>query len=355
MRWLRLLHRYLGFVAAGLLLVLAVTGGVLIFKEEIWRLRFPDLAEPLLERSSRDHAQAIAAIAARHGEKVVLVRVPQPEVRAYHVYLRDGEALWRQDGSGLIHEWAWYASPLGILTELHTHLAAGEFGKQALGVLGFVTAFMAITGVVIWWPVRRQFRLAALAPANLRRITLLRLHRDLGSLAAAFIILFAVTASAVVYGPTTRALFNSLLAPGVEPSPAPRVQAQSPVPPPSAAMVERVREAFPQARLKSWSPPPRGSAVHYFRVRQPGEVHPNGRSTVRVNARDGQIVLATDATLDPAGDRLANWMYPLHAATWGGWPYRLVALMSAIALGVISLTGMVCFVRGLRPLKRPPR
>jgi uncharacterized iron-regulated membrane protein len=46
-------------------------------------------------------------------------------------------------------------------------------------------------------------------------------------------------------------------------------------------------------------------------------------------------------------------MYPLHAARWGGWPYRFLALLAAVALTVMSATGTVCFIRGTRSRKGP--
>lgn len=346
MRRLRTLHRYLGAVAALLLLVVAVTGAVLVFKEDIWRLRFTALAAPPAELSAADHARAFAAIDAAYGERIRLVRVPQPGVPAYHVYLRGGEALWRQDGSGPIHEWVWYESPLGVITELHIHLASGNFGKTVLGYLGLAAVFMAVSGVVLWWPVRRQFRARTLWPASFGRAALLRAHRDLGSLAALFIVLFALTASGVIFGQATRSLLSAVFGGHAGTTTVPRVAVDGRVPAPDRTMVANAMAALPAARLMSWSPPLQGSGVHYFRLRQPGEVHPNGRSSVSIDAREGQVLARHDATRDPAGERAANWLYPLHAARWGGWPYRALAVLTALALAFMSLTGIVSFLRG---------
>lgn len=349
MRWLRALHRYFGLVAAMLLFILAVTGGVLIFKQEIWSLRFPALFEPWVKPSTTEIAGAFGAIQAEYAERNRLVRVPQPDIRAYHVYLDSGEALWRQDGAGPVAEWAWYESPLGVIAELHRHLAAGDVGKSLLGWLGLGATLMAVSGLILWWPVRRQFRVASLRPRRFSRSALLRMHRDLGALTATLIVLFSLTASAVVFGQEARNLLNRLLNSGVQASAPARIVAGGQFDPPDEEMIERVMEALPGARLMSWSPPRPENAVHYFRLRQVGEVHPYGRSTVHIDARSGRVLAVSDATRAPAGDRVANWMYPLHAARWGGAGYRIVALFAALVLVLMSLTGIICFVRGLRP------
>ncbi|MDT8319889.1 MAG: PepSY domain-containing protein, partial [Xanthomonadales bacterium] len=77
MRWLRWAHRYFGAVIAALMLVLAVTGGALIFKDEIWRLRYPSLSESLPPLGMGEHAAAFRAIEARYGQRLRMVRLPR--------------------------------------------------------------------------------------------------------------------------------------------------------------------------------------------------------------------------------------------------------------------------------------
>lgn len=352
MRWLRFLHRYLGLSAAFFLLLLAVTGGVLIFKEEIWRLQYPSLDQPLQNLTAADHAAAFRAIDAAFAGRVTLVRTPQPGVPAYHVYLRDGEALVHQSTHEVIDRWAWYDSPIAILTEVHMKLAAGGPGKIAVGWLGLAAGFMAISGLWLWWPVRRQCRMGSLWPKQLSRLVLLRLHRDLGAVAATFILLFALTGAAVIFNDTSRLVFNAILGDQSTSEPPPRRETPKPVEMPDHNSIELAQSELSHARLMSYSPPEPGNGVHYFRFRQPDEVHPNGRSTVYLDALNGNVLRSVDATQVPVGDRLANWMYPLHAARIGGWPYNLLALATALALAVMSVSGAMSFVQGSRSRRK---
>jgi uncharacterized iron-regulated membrane protein len=121
--------------------------------------------------------------------------------------------------------------------------------------------------------------------------------------------------------------------------------ADAPAQAPDRAAIERAQSIFPGARLASWSPPAAGSRLHYFRFRQAGEVHPNGRSTVYMDAADRSVLSYSDALRAPRGEKVANWMYPLHAARVGGGGYRAAAVLTAIALSIMCLSGAVSFAR----------
>lgn len=342
---LRSLHRWTGLTAATFLLLLALSGGALIFKEEIWALRYPALGAPLAVQSAADHAAAFEAGLDAFPGRVSMVRTPREGLPAYHLYLQGGEALLHQTTHEVIDEWAWFETPTGVLTELHFHFVAGDAGRVFVGILGLIGGCMAASGLWLWWPVRRQFRLGSLWPERFSRLHVLRMHRDLGALSAALVVLFALTGAAVVFGDAARFLFNAVLVGQSTESPAPRSEVTGPISPLDAGIIESVQGLLPQASLRSWSPPADGSGVHYFRLRQPAEPHPNGRSTVYVDAISGTVLQSSNATAMSAGDRLANWMYPLHSASIGGWAYRIVALLSALTLAVMSVTGALSFFK----------
>jgi uncharacterized iron-regulated membrane protein len=345
MRWLRFLHRYLGIAALAFLLILALTGGALVFKQNIWRLQYPALRVAAINPDPAQLAKAFATIPQAVPGRVLLIRTPEAGLPAFHVYYEGGEALFEPDTLALIDSWAWQETLSGILTQLHYRLAAGDAGKQLVGALGLVAGFMACTGIFLWWPARRQFKLRSLAPRDLRRGSLLKLHRDLGVISALLIVLFALTGAGVVWGEPTRWLLNALLGGSPASAPRPVLVADAPAQAPDRAAIERAQSIFPGARLASWSPPAAGSRLHYFRFRQAGEVHPNGRSTVYMDAADRSVLSYSDALRAPRGEKVANWMYPLHAARVGGGGYRAAAVLTAIALSIMCLSGAVSFAR----------
>jgi len=351
-RWFRTLHRYAGAVISAFILLLAVSGGALIFKDEIWRLQYPELAVvPPAETAAR-HASAFHAIEQTFGDRIRMIRTPREGVAAYHVYLDGGEALVSPGNFSVIDEWAWYGSLTGVLAELHIHLLAGTAGRTAVGTLGLLLGAMALSGLYLWWPVRRQFRLQSLAPAGLGRAFLLRFHRDLGVLALPLVLLFGLTGAGVVFSGSAEAVLSMLLGSENGAEAAPAASTPGGVPAPGVAMIARAQAALPDGRLMSWSPPRAGSAVHYFRFRVAGEIHPNGRSTVYVDANDGSVLQRSDARQAPRGTRAMHWLYPLHAVQVGGWGYRALAVLSALALAVIACSGLLGFIKATRRSKR---
>lgn len=346
MLWLRQLHLYVGLVLALFLIVLAVTGGALVYKDEIWRLRQPILSEPLMQADTLDHAAALGRVAASFpGEQIRQIKFPRTELAAWHVYLEDGEAFFTQDGNRQIERWRWYSDWLGLLTDIHINLAAGRNGRIVAGVVGIVTALMAITGLVLWWPLRRRFQIRSLWPRNTRRGTLLGLHRDFGAISSLLIVLFALSGAGVVFYGASRVLLNGMFGDSPVDTTRPAVAATAAVDLPDAALLELAKSAMPGARMMSYYPPPAGGAVHYFRMRQAGEVHPNGRSMIYIDANSGTVLKAIDATRQPPGERASQWLYPLHAARLGSEIYRLLAVLVAVALATMAVTGPVTWLQ----------
>lgn len=347
MRWLRLLHLYVGLALALFLLVLAVTGGALVYKDDFRRVRHAALAEPVAPADAAHHAQVFEAVARFFaGEAVWQIKLPRPDFAAYHVYLRHGgEAFVSQDGQRVIDRWQWYTDPLALLTELHINLAAGRPGRIVAGAIGVATAGMAVSGLILWWPLRRRLSGASFMPRDLRRATLLRLHRDLGAVAAPLIVLFALTGAGVVFYGASRVLLNGIFGDSPADASQPRIEAMSPVGMATGRVIEIAQAALPGARLMSYYPPPEGSGVHYFRLRQAGEIHPNGRSMAFVDGTEVALHTAIDATVQRPGERAAQWLYPLHAARTGSEAYRLLAVAVALGLAVMAATGPVTWLQ----------
>lgn len=358
MRWLRLLHLWCGLFLAIFLFVLAASGAVLTYKEDLWRLRYVELAEPAAPIGADQHARVFRAVRDLFpGEAIRQIRVPREGVAAYHVYLSSAEAFVSRDGARVIARWGPFSDPIAFLTDLHINLAAGRAGRNLAGVIGLGLALMAFSGIVLWWPLRSRFSVGSFRPRGLHRSSLLRLHRDLGAIAGALIVLFALTGSGLVYYGAARLLFNGVFGDAAPDNAAPSVPVAHPTAIADAGIVAAAQAAVPGARLTSYYPPPAGSAVHYFRLRQQGEVHPYGRSTAFVDGRTGDLLASADATAQPPGERAAQWLYPLHSARTGGEVYKLVAAITAVAVALLAVTGPVtwCQLRRRRAGNRRPR
>lgn len=352
MRYLRLLHLYTGLALSVLLFMLALTGAALIYKHEYWKVAYPELRAEDVQVSPEQQAQAIAVAYRKFGSQIQSIKMPEPGIPAFHIYLHDGESFLSLDAQHWIDEWQTGERAMSFLFDLHAHLLAGETGELVGGVIGLLAALMTITGLVLWWPTRRAFRFAALWPSNLSRRNILGWHRDIGMLASPMLLLLLLTGSGMVFYTDIQKLFNAAFGDEVPQSARPAGKPDAPFVLPDAATLARVDRHFPEGKLLYYYVDGSEQGINRFRLRQSCELHPNGRSFVYTDASTGEVLAADDACAMPPGERLLHTVYPLHAAMTGSAIYRSLAFVTALVLAGLALTGVVTYVQKLS--KRVP-
>ncbi|MGH7504537.1 MAG: PepSY-associated TM helix domain-containing protein, partial [Longimicrobiales bacterium] len=337
-RLIRWTHVYVGLTLSLLLFVLAVTGSALVYKEAYWRLVYPELrvAAPALEPA--DHAAAIAAAQRAFEGTLRSVKMPEPGVAAYHLYLDDGEAFLSVAGHRVIDSWRPEERVMSFLFDLHAHLMAGDAGEKVGGVVALLGVLLALTGLTLWWPARRRFSLANMVPRDLSRRRLLHWHRDLGAITSPLLLILLLTGAGLVFYTTAQRILNGMFGDRVPVAAAASVDAEPLRTVADAAMVARAEAVFPGARVVFYYPPRGAVGVHEFRLRQPCELHPNGRSYVYLDG-SGAVVGRTDACVLPPGEKTVHAMYPLHAGKAGSGLYKLVAFLGGLTLAALSLSG----------------
>lgn len=344
---LRQLHLWIGLGLSLLLFVFAVTGGALVYKEAYWRLVYPELRASAPALTAADHAAAIAAARDRFGGSLRTVKLPEPGVPAYHLYLADGEAFLSAGDHHLIDRWTPTGRPMALLFDLHAHLMAGEAGERVGGVVSLLGVLLAATGLALWWPARRRFAARNLVPRDLSRRTLLLLHRDIGALASPVLLLLLLSGSGLVFYRTAERILNGVFGDAVPQASVPAGPTDLSGSIADAAIVARAEAAFPGARIVFYYPPRDGATVHEFRLRQPCELHPNGRSYAYLDGA-GRLLGRTDACALPPGERAVQAFYPLHAGKADSAAYRLVVLLGAVVLAVLSMSGVMIYFRKIR-------
>ena len=342
MAFLRIVHRWTGLLLAVIVFAVAATGGLLLLRNPYYRSVYPSLAAPITAAQTLARADVLARIETRwEDEGVRLVKLPQPGVNAYQVWLGDGtEAFVDPESGAVIDRWHWSERLPAFLFELHAHLFTDGAGTVVNGIAALFVLFMALTGVVLWWPARRgAFRLRGALPTRASPGELLRSHAAAGALSAVPVVLFAATGAAIVfYGPTERivtGLFDSRAAQEPDAQLAPRAAARRPW----TDVLATLDRTLPDGRTVFYYPGSGGNARLMFRKRLPGEWHPNGRSYVLIDPYTGRTLQAIDARTQGAGTRAMHALYPVHAAKVGGPLMVGVAALAALGLAWLALGG----------------
>lgn len=347
-----LAHRWLGGLVGIGLAVLGLSGAALLWK--------PWWAGVALDARVPTESETLAIITA--GEKLGAgyVTLPSGEFGVAQAGLPSGGGAYLAHDGTLLAKWAsTWDRPETFLFDLHHHLLMGETGELISGWLGIAATAFCITGLILWWPTRRTFRLKAL-PSRMTRPAIILHHRDIGVVLALPILLAGLTGAMMVLKPLGQALLGPL-------SPASEVaawQAKPPAPPTAAtpdwpAILAAGRKRFPDGtvRMIVWPKAPGGTVT--IRMRRPQEWHPNGRTTLTL-AGDGTVLMARDAPAAPLAVRAQNALYPLHSARMAdspmALPLRIVMTLAGLGLALLGSLAVVTFWRAQVPARmRKPR
>lgn len=343
-RALGLVHRWLGGLVGLGLAVLGLTGAALL-----WKPWWVGVAQ---DARAPGDAETLAIIEAAGSLGAGYVTLPSAEFGAAQAGLGEGAGAYLSHDGALLARWQGvWDRPETFLFDLHHHLLMGETGELIGGWLGIAAVLFCVTGLILWWPTRRTFRLRALPP-RLTRPAIIRHHRDIGAVLALPILLAGLTGAMMVLKPLGQALLAPL-------SPASAVAAWQAKPPAPAAagtpdwpaILAAARARFPDAepRMIVW-PKAEGEAVT-IRMRRPQEWHPNGRTTLTL-APDGTLLMARDAPAAPLALRAQNVLYPLHSARLAdsplALPLRIVMTLAGLGLALLGSLAVVTFWRSRR-------
>ena len=342
-RHLVLLHRWAGLLAAGLLSIAALSGMALVYRKSLLRALVTPGAELPADYAVADVGEGLGDIALRYppGERA-LIKAPGPDEPYWTLTGEDGEVRLLAIDTLLPHVDRWRVLDLlAWLRELHVDLLAGVAGEMAMLLAGLVALGLSLSGLVLWWPSRRQLHGRWLLPRRLESRRLLHYHRHSGAVWAPLLVLVVLTA--------TLMLWQKLVAPLLPPVtstrlPWPEAAAEST----PAAWLDRASRAVPDGWPTYIRLPRDETRLVSVRFRLPGEWHPNGRTSVRLDLARRELVASARSDQASPGRHAVNLLYPLHAGY--GMPawYALLILLSGIVTLWLAGTSLASYLRRRR-------
>lgn len=324
---------------------MAVSGGVLIFHDAILRSKWPELAIPIAPGQEQGYAEILSRLERRFDETgVALIKFPDQGMNAFRFWLKDDSEILAHPTSGkIIGQWGRNETLTSIMFEFHANMFAGDIGEQVLGAIGILLVGFVLSGIVLWWPNRRAFRLRFVFPRALSPGQLLRSHAAIGIIFSTPFLLFTITGMAMVFYHPVTTLLTSLFDSQAPLTPSARVQPTDQSIHPWRDVLQTLAETLPDGKLVYYIPPKPDNAVMTFRKRMPGEWHPNGRSFILINPYANDVLQSIDARQQQFGMRFVEKLYPLHASKIGGWLYALFALVTVGALIGVVISGCLSF------------
>lgn len=338
------IHRYIGLSLALLLVIIASSGALLLWIDEYHQWRIPELREELRDLEVKPAALAAALdSAAWPVGTIALPREGLPAITLYH--LNEGQSFHAADDGSLIAHWLPLHSVYSFLFELHVHLLAGEPGHLITGFAALLLIVMVKSGLPLWWRRRRVFKLRKWRPRSTKTHELLGSHAAQGAIVGLGLLLVLLTGAGMVFNQQTEALLKMI--PGstqeLRPPAVDIEEVSGDINWP--AVMASARQSFPQAAVRMISLPRSPDKPISMRLKNPGELHPNGRSYLSLHPSTGEILGRVDATKTGPGPSVYNLIYPLHSGKTG-WPgYRLLLFIVALGGVYLAISGLWVYLR----------
>ena len=365
---MRRIHLYLGLFLGGLVFLSALTGAALVFYIEIDEALVPGLRDVPSDARPASWQSVYTALQRDHPERTGAWRIEVREqggpipVRYHDPVETRGELfaplmLWLdpRDGS-TIRSGFWGQYPATWLYKLHWQLLAGTTGTITMGIAGTAMLVLLISGLVAWWPrrghIRNAFRFKRSA-APVRRLY------DLHKLTAISILLllFVVLPTGVMlelpqYARPLLERASPLFA-----SPAIHLEPNGRPALPLDPLVMKAKARFPDGKLAWIETPADATAPVRISLARPGEPSRRfPRTTVWLDPYSGQILTIRDGLRESSGDKVLNWLHPLHAGEALGLFGRLLVLLTGVGTMFLVVTGIWRFLlRRRRPIHQKRR
>ncbi|HKX41132.1 MAG TPA: PepSY-associated TM helix domain-containing protein, partial [Burkholderiaceae bacterium] len=377
-QWLVWAHRWVALLAGLLLVLLGLTGSLMVWQAEIDRALNPAwfAAHPACDAAmpAQPVAATLAVLAqAAPQARAALVIAPVEAGAPFQVWeARDKRTGWRREhfidahcarylgyrDRGAPRLDAAHAAP--ALYELHTRLLLGENGHTVVGIAGLTLLGLALSGVVASWP-RRSTGTAWRRVFSVKRGAAparwwYDVHRAVGMWLLPLFLLMTATGTALVFSQEARALIGTIL-PVTELPRMPRDKnnASAKAMLPVDELVAAANRRFPQAQWSRLTLSGADTGSFEVRLLQPAEPRVDtGNTRVRLDAR-GQVLAVHDPLSAPAGNRVLDWIFPLHSGEALGLIARLAWTLFGLVPALLFGSGTWLWWRRQRAMQRDSR
>ncbi|MCG7599794.1 PepSY domain-containing protein [Halomonas sp. McH1-25] len=211
-RW----HFYAGLIALPFLILLAVTGALYLFKDEVEQWWYADTLRVEAQSTPPASAQAQlnAALAAQPGKAFRYVTPATPDL-ATEIDIRtadgDKRAVYVDPYSGdVTGSLPYRGSVMWTIRQLHSLSYFGTTASMIIEIVAGWTILLVLTGLYLWWPRGQRGGVVSVRSRPSKRLFWRDLHAVTGVFVGGFILFLAVTGMpwSAVWGSKVNELAN---------------------------------------------------------------------------------------------------------------------------------------------------
>lgn len=336
------IHLWTGIAAGLYAIFIGITGSLLVIHSELResRIRVATPAatrlpvESILERAS----------AAFPGQRIGTLLLPWDERDAYVGWAGPTQfAVDPSTGAMLPIEGA--GGFWRTVERLHSNFTFARTGRLWIGIGGLVMVAMCLTGIVIWWPGRANWKRSIGVDwgAGWKRINW-DLHSATGFWGFAFMLLLSITGAYF----TWPAVFRNAVA-SVMPLARPSMQAPKSNPAPRAQPLDIATLAAIATREVPGRRPASvylGETALTFNFPEDSPTNYRATSAILVDRYSGEILARDLYEMRSVGDQTVAWIAPLHVGSFAdGSSWRLavktIYFLGGLVLPFLFVTGFI--------------
>jgi len=339
-RW----HFYAGMIITPALIVVAATGALYIFKDELEAVIYPEVTyvEPGTERASYEQQIAAAHAAVPGTQRTILLHVFTNPKRATSMVLApSGQYVYvdpyRGHYLGAIARGSFFDSVL----DLHRTLFLGTTGRIIIELTTCWAIVLAVTGIYLWWPRTANQLWGAWLPRLRQKpyVVLRDLHAVSGFYVAIVAIVISLTGLIYTYvwsrgfqyaGQKTEAydMFTKSMVckspPDAKDLPIDRI-------------IEIAQQRMPGNNLIVWFPRiPNG----VYLVTANNDRGPQVNEMLFIDRASGEILEDRYISRTKLIYQLGSWNYTLHVGSVWGLTSKVLWLVTCVILMTLPVTGI---------------
>jgi uncharacterized iron-regulated membrane protein len=357
------LHLWLGIASGLVVLVVALTGTLLVFEDELEHLFQPSLYYVQPQASKVPVATLAATAKAKHPGYQLFAVIVEPEAdRTVMVAVRKGKG--GKKGKTIMVAMNPYTGEIiksmkdeerffSVVLRLHRYLCMGETGKIITGISCSIFVFLTISGLILWWPKRqnRKQRFRVKWDASFKRLNW-DLHAVFGFYVNIIVLIISLTGLVWSYKWVNNLIYYSF--DGSLKASKNKLPKVTPVQDSSLAYLDAVlattNEKLAYTGTISIRMAGDTAAVSVGKMKRNGI--DNVSDFLYFQPGTGKLMEEHFFTNETAGTKARRMIYPIHTGRLFGWPTKILAFIAALTATSLPVTGLLIYL-GRKKKKKP--
>jgi uncharacterized iron-regulated membrane protein len=347
------LHLWLGLASGLVVVVVALSGSLLVFEDELEHLLEPSLfSVPAPAGTPRISLDVLAAMVKDQypAYKPNKIEIQPVENSTVTFYLRKKEEKLMVVTNPYTGKVIKTANPdkrfFVVVKNLHRYLCMGETGKVITGISCSMFALIILSGLVLWWPKRnnRKQRFKVKWNASFKRLNW-DLHAIFGFYVHIFLFVIAVTGLIWSYKWVNNLLFYAFDGKPQVKAAAPAVKAMKGN---EVAWLDKIytetNQRLPYHGVINIHFPEKKDVAFMVGKENTDRVVDHIVDVLYFQAGSGKFVGDRLFANDTKGAQARRLIYPIHTGSLLGWPTKILAFICALVAATLPVTGFLVWI-----------